>query len=120
MGHGKGSLLAGSLEILEIQGLLNISLQQQIKASDEPHIVRGRECSKKHALSLSEGSIQQGRSPFDVRSVLIVREHGKRATCLREAAPAGKERSGLSAVALAKAGGFFQHSHIGFLNSHAL
>jgi len=32
------------------------------------------------------------------------------ATCLREAAPAGKERSGLSAVALAKAGGFFQHS----------
>ncbi len=32
------------------------------------------------------------------------------ATCLREAAPAGKERSGMSAVALAKAGGFFQHS----------
>ncbi len=38
-----------------------------------------RECSKKHALSLSEGSIQQGRSPFDARSVLIVREHDKRA-----------------------------------------
>ncbi len=53
----------------------------------------------------------QGRSPSDARSVLSVREHGKRATCLREAAPAGKERSGLSAVALAKAGGFFQHSH---------
>jgi len=34
---------------------------------------------KKHALSLSEGSIQQGRSHFDARSVLIVREHGKMA-----------------------------------------
>jgi len=33
----------------------------------------------------------QGRSPFDARSVLIVREHGKRATCLREAASAGME-----------------------------
>jgi hypothetical protein len=71
MGHGKGSLLAGSLEILEIQGLLNISLQQQIKAPEKPHIVRGRECSKKF--------VQQGRSPFDARSVLIVREYGKRA-----------------------------------------
>jgi len=38
-----------------------------------------RECSKKHALSLSEGSIQQGRSYFDARSVLSVREHGKMA-----------------------------------------
>ena len=38
-----------------------------------------RECSKKHALSLSEGSIQLGRSPFDARSVLSVREHGKMA-----------------------------------------
>jgi len=60
-------------------GLLNISLQQQVKAPNEPRMVRGRECSKKHALSLSEGSIQQGRSPFDARSVLIVREHDKRA-----------------------------------------
>jgi hypothetical protein len=33
--------------------------------------MNGRECSKK--------SVQQGRSPFDARSVLIVREHGKRA-----------------------------------------
>jgi len=33
----------------------------------------------------------QGRSPFDARSVLIVREHGKMATCLREAASAGME-----------------------------
>jgi hypothetical protein len=30
-----------------------------------------RECSKKF--------VQQGRSPFDARSVLSVREHGKRA-----------------------------------------
>ncbi|MCH7614371.1 MAG: hypothetical protein IH978_01310 [Nitrospinae bacterium] len=67
-----------------IQGLLNIALQQPIRAPDEPRIVSGRECSKKHALSLSEGSIQQGRSHFDARSVLIVREHGKRATSLRQ------------------------------------
>ncbi|MCH7615169.1 MAG: hypothetical protein IH978_05465 [Nitrospinae bacterium] len=60
-------------------GLLNIALQQPIKAPNEPRSVSGRECSKKHALSLSEGSIQQGRSHFDERSVLIVREHGKRA-----------------------------------------
>ncbi len=54
-----------------IKGLLNISLQQPIKAPDEPRIVSGRECSKKF--------VQQGRSRFDERSVLIVREHGKRA-----------------------------------------
>ena len=35
--------------------------------------------------------IQQGRSPFDARSVLPVREHGKMATCLCEAASAGME-----------------------------
>ena len=34
---------------------------------------------KKHALSLSEGSAQQGRSHFDARSVLTVREHDKMA-----------------------------------------
>ncbi len=51
--------------------LLNISLQQPIKGPNEPRIVSGRECSKKF--------VQQGRSPFDARSVLIVREHGKRA-----------------------------------------
>jgi len=38
-----------------------------------------RECSKKHALSPSEGFVQQGRSLFDARSVQFVREHGKRA-----------------------------------------
>ena len=35
--------------------------------------------------------IQQGHSRFGARSVLPVREHGKRATCLREAASAGME-----------------------------
>ena len=60
-------------------GLLNISLQWQINAQDETGIISGRECSKKHALSLSEGSIQQGRSHFDARSVHGVREHGKMA-----------------------------------------
>ena len=60
-------------------GLLNISLQWRINTQYETNIISWRECSKKHALSLSEGSIQQGRSPFDARSVFIVREHGKRA-----------------------------------------
>ena len=47
--------------------------------------------------------IQQGRSDFDARSVLPVREHDKIATCLRVAA---------SAKAGNAAGGFFQHSHL--------
>jgi hypothetical protein len=34
-------------------------------------MANGRECSKKF--------VQQGRSHFDARSVLIVREHGKMA-----------------------------------------
>jgi len=54
-----------------ILGLLNISRHLQINALEEPSIVKGRECSKKF--------VQQGRSRFDARSVLIVREHGKRA-----------------------------------------
>ena len=58
-------------------GLLNISLPWQIHAQEETAIISWRECSKKHALSLSEGSIQQGRSHFDARSVHGVREHGK-------------------------------------------
>jgi hypothetical protein len=52
-------------------GLLNILLQQPIQAPDEPCVVSGRECSKKF--------VQQGRSHFDERSVLIVREHGNMA-----------------------------------------
>ncbi len=36
-------------------------------------------------------SIQQGRNRFDARIVLSVPEHGKMATCLREAASAGME-----------------------------
>jgi len=58
---------------------LNISLQWQSNAQDEIDIICGRECSKKHALSLSEGFVQQGHSHFDARSVLIAREHGKMA-----------------------------------------
>jgi len=41
--------------------------------------IRWRDCSKKPALSASEGFVQQGRSLFDARSVQFVREHGKRA-----------------------------------------
>ncbi len=51
-------------------GLLNISRQLPIKAPDEPSIFKGRECSKKF--------VQQGRSRFDARSVLIVRERERR------------------------------------------
>ncbi len=46
---------------------------------------------KKACPESFEGSIQQGRSLFDARSVHFVREHGKMATGLREAAPAGME-----------------------------
>jgi len=60
-------------------GLLNISLPWQIHTQEEAAIISWRECSKKHALSLSEGSVQQGRSHFDARSVHGVREHGKMA-----------------------------------------
>jgi hypothetical protein len=52
-------------------GLLNISFQWQIKTPEEIPIISWRECSKK--------SVQQGRSLFDARSVLSVREHGKKA-----------------------------------------
>src|SRR5690606_30521694 len=40
---------------------------------------RPRGGSKKHALSLPEGSVQQGRSHFCPQSVLPVRQHGKMA-----------------------------------------
>jgi len=52
-------------------GLLNISLPWHIHALGEIDMSNGRECSKK--------SVQQGRSSFGARSVLPVREHGKRA-----------------------------------------
>jgi len=56
---------------IPIMGLLNISCSLAIDASErQPISVRG-ECSKKF--------VQQGRSRFDARSVLPVREHGKRA-----------------------------------------
>ncbi len=55
--------------ILEISS--NISLTWIAKSSRGANISSGRECSKKF--------VQQGRSPLDARSVLSVREHGKRA-----------------------------------------
>ena len=58
------------------------------------------------------GAAQQGRRRFGARSVLIVREHDKEPTCLREAASAkAGNAAGLSAVALAKTDALFQHSH---------
>ncbi|MEC4673983.1 MAG: hypothetical protein VST68_07315 [Nitrospirota bacterium] len=64
--------------------MLNISLTWLRNALGEIDISSRREWSKKHALSLSEGSAQscpeqsrrEGRSPFDARSILPVREHG--------------------------------------------
>ncbi len=64
--------------VVSCRRLLNISRQWQIHALDETDIMGGRECSKKHALSLSEGSVQQGRSHFDARSVHQVRERERR------------------------------------------
>jgi hypothetical protein len=59
----------------------------------------------------SKKSVQQGREWFSVsrrgpplfyaRSVCVIREHGKMATCLREAAPAKAGNA---------AGGFFQQT----------
>ncbi len=56
-------------------------------AQDEVTHQRLRVGSKKHALSLPEGSVQpcpeaarrEGRSHFDARSVCVIREHGKMA-----------------------------------------
>jgi hypothetical protein len=49
----------------------------------------------------SKKSVQQGHSHCDARSVHLVREHEKIATCLREAAPAKAGNA---------AGGFFQQT----------
>ncbi len=65
-------------------GLLNISLTWQINALDEIDINSRREWSKKHALSLFEGPVQQGRSHFDARSVLPVRGRERRWRPLRQ------------------------------------
>ncbi len=50
------------------------------------HYISGRECSKKHALSPSEGFVQscpersrrKGRSPFGARSVRFIRKRKRR------------------------------------------
>ncbi len=52
-------------------GPLDISRRGPRHPRKETTIINGRECSKK--------SVQQGRSLFDARSVLSVREHGKMA-----------------------------------------
>jgi len=46
---------------------------------------------KKACPEPAEGFVQQGHSHLFARSVLAIREHGKMATCLREAASAGME-----------------------------
>ena len=55
-------------------------------AQNEVAHQRLRVGSKKHALSLPEGSVHQGHSHFYARSVHLVREHGNMATCLRACA----------------------------------
>ena len=52
----------------------------------------------------SKKFVQQGRSPFEARSVLVIREHSKRATCLREAGASLRRRQGTRAVAIAASG----------------
>jgi len=53
------------------RGLLNNALRMANKSPTAHCVNNGRECSIK--------SVQQGRSLFDARSVLLVREHGKMA-----------------------------------------
>ncbi len=84
-----------------------------------------RECSKTHALSFTEGFVQsspersrrKGRSPFDVRSVLPVRERERRKAPSLRARRSGKRATmsvrAVSAKPENAAGGFFQHSHCG-------
>ena len=48
-------------------------------AQNEVTHQRLRVGSKKHALSLPEGSVQQGRSHFYAWSVCLIREHEKMA-----------------------------------------
>jgi hypothetical protein len=70
----------------QVGDLLNIFLPWQVHALGAIDLSSRREWSKKHALSLFEESVQtcpersrrKGRSSFDARSVLLVREHGKR------------------------------------------
>ncbi|MEC4673090.1 MAG: hypothetical protein VST68_02760 [Nitrospirota bacterium] len=59
------------LRIPSFVGLLNISLTWPINSLGEINISSRWEWSKK--------SVQQGRSHFDARSVLTVREHGNMA-----------------------------------------
>ena len=82
-------------------GLLNISGEKPVNVREEFNI--------KSPTGMIKEVVQQGRSDFGARSVLPVREHGKMATCLREAAPAKAGNA---------ADGFFQHSHYG--NTHVL
>ncbi len=81
------------------------------------------ECSKKHALSFTEGFVQscpersrrKGRSHFDARSVLSVRERERRKAPSLRARRSGKMATMSVRAASAKpenaACGFFQHSH---------
>ena len=68
-------------------GLLNISCQEPTNAPGQTTNISERECSKK--------SVQQGRSPFDARSVLSVRERERREerqVCEPEGSANGRER----------------------------
>ena len=71
-------------------GLLNNLGPCPIDTPGKTSNIRERVCSKKSAQQgHAWPSVSQRRQPlFGARSVLSVREHGKRATCLRKAAPA--------------------------------
>ncbi len=65
------------LALSYLKNLLNIIILIAHKHPRNNQLQQPREWSKKHALV--EGSVQQGRSLFDARSVLSVRERGKMA-----------------------------------------
>jgi len=105
-------------------GLLNISWPLAINASGHTAHVRERECSKTPILS--EVSVQQGRSRFDARRGLSIRERerreerqvcepegGQTATMsVRDEQAKPENTPGLSAVALRRLAFFFNIPNI--------
>jgi len=107
-------------------------------APGKPARIRGRECSKKHALSLPEGfaclpkplrrRLVQPRPEFiegKAPAILTRRAYSQYVSAAKWRHLPTRSRfsrhgtAGLPAIALAKAGGFFQHSPLSFqLHGH--
>ena len=82
--------LANAIVLSAIMALLN-------KSQKSPEYAREK-FRHQQLTGMFKNVIQQGHSHFGARSVILVREYDKMATCLREAAPAKAGNA---------AGGFF-------------